>query len=819
MAVTAFNAKDLEQRGYNSLEDIAAKTPGFTFEPFISGGVHSSPVIRGLAQTFINNRIQNVSFFLNGVYLQRQSIINMGMIDMERVEVVKGPQNALYGRNAFAGAVNYITLEPGSNVEGYLSLGSGDNDRRQYRASLSGPILGSDAWTGKVSVGLNSYDGHTRNNHPMADADPPGPNARGNLGGFEDATYSASLSWAPLSGFKSGLSFYRSAMEHEAQPGYAISGVNAARFGLRFDNQNDLNCNVATVRDIQPQPERYHTGFSAWCGELPRYASDVAPRTVSGIVIDPRPIGTITDADIATFTAEYAFNDDLSVHYLFGFTDMATYTDGGASDEDPLAGRGFVTNAYITSVDNQDPAGYTFINTTSGRPNSEMTAMSHELRFDWQFSPALRTSLGGYFSTVDDEEWTTLFINDLCNADTPENMQNCNEPLTAPNSVPEQTVATGTIPWDQVVRQHGGQKRGEWLTFDESIMAVFASATYQFNEMLDGTLEGRFSVEKKAITRLTDSFMLAPGESVTYDDPRVQPPPPAPGSTLSSTITVPYDDETFTEFSPRGILRWTWAPTHMVFGSIAQGHKAGGFNNANSESELTFDPETNWTYEIGSKNRFGRALTLNGSLYYVDWSDLQGNQPPAVVGISTSDIIVNLGGAKTLGVEVESVYHLTDALSIDLGGTWSDPKYKDGTKFAAGRQDTGQIHCDGVTCPADGDISGNQIARTSKVQWSFGLNHAASLGNWTLFSRLDTDYRSRQYVEPLNLAWVPERQLVNASFTLGSPDQHWELGAWGKNLTNEDYPANMILIGVFNQYMVGKGPARTLGLNLKYKFF
>lgn len=832
LSVTAFSAKDMEQRGYSGLEDIASATPGFTFEPFATGGAHGNPVIRGLAQTFTTARIQNVSFFLDGVYLQRQSMLNLGLIDMERVEVVKGPQNALYGRNAFAGAVNYVTLAPNNQVEGYLSAGGGDNKRMEYRGSVSGPITESAEWLGKLTVGMTSYDGHTKNNHPVADANPEGPNQRGNLGGNEDATYSASLLYEPPGGLRARGSFYRSEIEHEASPSYSLSGVNAARFGLRFDDQNDLNCNTATVNDIQPQPPRTHTGFSLWCGELPLYASDVAPRTVDGMVIDPRAIGTISETNAMTLSADYDLNDEFTVHYLFGFADHTSYTDGGASDEDPLAGRGINVNAALTQIDTQDPNAYEFANTSSGRPNSELQAFSNELRFDWQVSDSLRTSAGAYHSVVKDEEWTTLYIMDLCNADSAENIANCNRPISAPNTLAERTILTAGPAWDQYTRQHGGSNRGEWTGFEDKIAAVFGSVSFDFTENLNGTLEARYSQEKKSVERYTDSFMVAPGEVYCYGVNCVgqspNPPecieftdPTAPvvpaGNCLISGIAVPHDEETFSDITPRAILNWKYADDHSVYTSAAKGVKAGGFNNANSESELTYREEVNWTYELGSKNFFANRFLLNGAVYYVDWTDLQGGVPPSVAGLSTSDIVANIGGADSLGVELETRFALTEAFSIDAGGAYNKATFKDGTKYAAGRS-AGSFHCNGVTCPADGDISGNQLARTSKLQYTVGLNFETYIAGWGLSSRLDSSYQSKQYVEPLNLGWVPERRLANASIKLVSPGYQWELSGWGKNLTNEDYPANSFLIGVFNQYMVGKGAGRTWGASLRYRF-
>lgn len=817
VSVAAFGAREMEQRGFVGLEDIAAATPGFTFEPFITGGAHGNPVIRGLAQQFTTTRVQNVSFFLDGVYLQRQSMLNLGLIDIERVEVVKGPQNALYGRSAFAGAVNYVTQKPSDQFSGYLSAGFGDNQRREVRGSVSGALDGEGMLFGKVTVGYSNYDGHTPNDHPLANANPPGPNLRGNLGGFDDRIYSVSIAYEPMGGLRLRASYYNSEQVHETAPGYSISGVNAARFGLRFDDQNDLNCNLATVPDIQPFPQRTHTGFSAYCGELPAYASDIAPRTKDGIIIDPRAIGTLAETEAVTFVAHYDLTEFLTANYLFGYADHSSFTDGGVSDEDPLAGRGIVTNALITSIDNQNPDGYEFINTSSSRPNSILEAFSHELRFDWQFSDRLRTSFGGYLSTVEDEEWTALFINDLCNDDNEENRQNCNEPLSAPNTLEERTVITSGVVYDQYTRQHGGDLRGEYTAFKDDIYAVFASFAWAFTDRLEGTIEARYTIEDREVERFTDAFALAPGETVSYrGNPRVV---PFAGDTLTSGIAVPRDDERFDNLTPRAIIDWAWADRSSVYFSVAKGVKAGGFNNANSEAELTYEQEESWAYELGSKNRlFDGRMTFNVAFYYVDQTKLQGGVPPEVAGLSTSDIITNIGGATSLGVEIESDIALTEAFTLDVNASYSDPKYKEGVKFAAGDQETGRVRCDGVTCPADGDIGGNQLSRSSKFQYSLGINYTEYFFGWLARARVDTTYQSRQFVEPLNLAWVPERQLYNASFNAASPNADWEFTLWGKNLTDEDYAASAFFIGVFNQYMVGKGARRTLGATLKYNF-
>lgn len=817
VAVTPFTAAEMEQRGFGGLEDIAAATPGFSFEGYVTGGAHGNAVIRGVAQQFATARIQNVSAFLDGVYLQRQSMINLGLIDMERIEVVKGPQNALYGRNAFAGAINYITLRPRIETQSYISVSGGDNERQELRFSVNGALDRDATLFGKLTYGDTRYDGHTRNDHPLADANPPGPNMRGNLGGWDDVTYSLSLAWEPNEKWRIRGSYYHSDLEHESTAGYSISGVGAARFSLRFDHQNDLNCNEITVPNIG-DPSKSHTGFSAYCGELPAYASDIAVRTREGVVIDPRASGSLAKTDAVTLTVDYQLSEAVSLNYLFGYADHESVSNGGASDEDPLAGRGIVTNALITAVDNQNEAGFSFVNTSGARPNSILESFSHELRVDWQWSDTVNSSFGVYYSQVEDEEWTTLYLSDLCNNDSAENRQNCNEHLSTPNSLEENTVLTAGVAYDQYTRQHGGQLRGEWTRFEDDIQAIFGSVTVDISDRLNATLEARYTIENKAITRFTDPFMLRPGETVTYNPPQ-HPVIPLLGNSLTSSIVVPEDDARFDYFTPRAIVNWAVTDQQRLYASIAKGVKSGGFNNAISSDELTYDESENWTYELGSKNTLAEGkITLNASLYYIDWQGLQGGQPPAIAGLLTSDIVANIGDAASVGLEVEAVYRMNDALSLDMGLAYNDTRYAGGVKYSAGHQDTGNIHCDGITCPADGDVGGNQIARTSKEQFSLGLNYRGALANWVWAARVDTSYQSRQYITPLNLAWVPDRQLWNASLNLRSPSEHWELNLWGKNLTDEDYAANAFFIGVFNQYLTGKGARRTWGLSLKYNF-
>jgi iron complex outermembrane receptor protein len=109
VAVTAFTDAEIESAGIDNLEDIANLTPGLQFFNPI-GEFLPVPIIRGVAPTDIRGE-NNTAIFVDGVYVAGREGLNFSQLDVERIEVVKGPQSALYGRNAFSGAINYVTKE------------------------------------------------------------------------------------------------------------------------------------------------------------------------------------------------------------------------------------------------------------------------------------------------------------------------------------------------------------------------------------------------------------------------------------------------------------------------------------------------------------------------------------------------------------------------------------------------------------------------------------------------------------------------------------------------------------------------------------
>ena len=116
LAITAFDSKTIEAAGITNLADVAALTPGLTF--FNAFGENLPvPVIRGVVPQDIFG-VNAAAIFVDGVYVSGREGLNFSQLDIERIEVLKGPQSAMYGRNAFSGAINYVTKTPERRIRG-----------------------------------------------------------------------------------------------------------------------------------------------------------------------------------------------------------------------------------------------------------------------------------------------------------------------------------------------------------------------------------------------------------------------------------------------------------------------------------------------------------------------------------------------------------------------------------------------------------------------------------------------------------------------------------------------------------------------------
>ncbi len=159
LSIDVFSEKTIEAAGLDTIEEIATLTPGFTFTPLF-GGSASTPVIRGQSTTIGE---PNVGFFLDGVYQSSRSLMDSLLgDDIARVEIVKGPQSALYGRNTFGGAINIVSKPPSNDFSARVLAEYGRADAYNLRGSLSGPIVEDKVYF-RVGANYRESDGFFTN--------------------------------------------------------------------------------------------------------------------------------------------------------------------------------------------------------------------------------------------------------------------------------------------------------------------------------------------------------------------------------------------------------------------------------------------------------------------------------------------------------------------------------------------------------------------------------------------------------------------------------------------------------------------------------
>lgn len=174
VSITALTDEDLRNANAFGLEDLAQLTPGLNFSGLPGG--FAEPTIRGLTQTDQLGLIGNVGVFIDGIFLNNRASIEFGNMDLAQIEVLKGPQSALFGRDTFAGAINYRTRSPVlGEVDGMVEAQLGSDELYSLRGSLNIPI--GENFAARVFGGTSSFDGTIPNDREGASE---------NLGGWEE---------------------------------------------------------------------------------------------------------------------------------------------------------------------------------------------------------------------------------------------------------------------------------------------------------------------------------------------------------------------------------------------------------------------------------------------------------------------------------------------------------------------------------------------------------------------------------------------------------------------------------------------------------
>jgi iron complex outermembrane recepter protein len=163
ISITAVSAETMERSAVATLDDIQRLAPGMTMSAIGSGFV-SYTYVRGAGTNVLDSGADpSVAFFLDEVYLAGTAGLQFDLLDIERVEVLKGPQGTLFGRNAAAGAINIITRRPDEAFGAYASVDVGDYNAFNLRGGVTGPLTSDASWRYRLSAGHRERDAFTEN--------------------------------------------------------------------------------------------------------------------------------------------------------------------------------------------------------------------------------------------------------------------------------------------------------------------------------------------------------------------------------------------------------------------------------------------------------------------------------------------------------------------------------------------------------------------------------------------------------------------------------------------------------------------------------
>jgi iron complex outermembrane recepter protein len=272
----------------------------------------------------------------------------------------------------------------------------------------------------------------------------------------------------------------------------------------------------------------------------------------------------------------------------------------------------------------------------------------------------------------------------------------------------------------------------------------------------------------------------------------------------------------WTSWTPKFAATWDVSPNATLYASAAKGFKTGGFNDMTNlfDSQRAYQPETNWTYEIGTKTAWlDRRLQAELSLFWIDWSNQQVSASSAA-GTSLNFFNTNAGATTSKGFELAVRARPDEHWSVDLGYAFTDARFD---QF----RDPDLVNTAGFA--PTGDVAGKLLPRYSRHQVAATVEYRTQvLDDVDGYVRFEGSWQSRQYAEDSNTAFIGDDTKLNAR--VGLLRGPVELSFWVKNLTDDATPPVVIRFNTRQRntatrvFLVEPADGRTFGATLRWRF-
>lgn len=774
IAISAFTETKLNDLGVFDVSQIGGFSPNVNIGKQPSSNSNMGVYIRGVGNSETSLLIDpKVGVYIDGVYISKTIGGVFDIVDLERIEVLRGAQGTLFGRNTTGGAINVTTKKPSGELSGRVDASIGNHGYARYGATLDLPLVGTLA-TKLSYTGMNT-DGWARNRYNGA-PQYPATKVERDLASADNDAYRIAVRWNPIEPLVLDYSYDKSHYKGVEAP-FQITAVKNSLY----------NGFVTTPLDFQFVGGSLYQQMASVVGNPKKRKKTFNLDAVGKYGLDVRG---------QNLTVAFDASDDITFKYIYGSrkTDQgsATDLDGGA-----YTARDLFYGVYQGVNEEIPMMGY------HGAITKGIVEMdSHELQVVGNaFEERLRYT-GGIFYYKEDVEQALLSTIALPiafiapqGAYTP-GLGSLYEDAGFCPPAYDGYLCIGTqrlpIPGVNDPGAPGltdfeyGQHAKSW--------AAYGQGTFKVDEQLELTFGVRYTKDKK------NAYMY--NQDVA-------------GLTVSSPARGrdTWDDVSY-------FLNGRYAITDSIgaYLSYATGYNGGGFNaraTSAASFQAPFDREKVKTWELGLKSElFDKRLRLNIAIFTNDYKDIQIAQFEAGTG-GASTRIVNAGSGTYRGIEFDVTAVPVDGFTVDFSYGYLNAKYDE---YMAINPETDTLQ----------DISARTtVANAPKNTAALGMQYDFIPFDFgALSARIDFVYKDKIVFHPFNNQYdtADSYALVNARISLNDlrlgccGDGSLRVSLWGKNLTDKIYREWGIDFGSLGYAGNTFGEPRTYGLDIIYFF-
>jgi outer membrane receptor protein involved in Fe transport len=794
LSISVLGTEALRLRNIQTVYDVATFTPNFSFNRNTVGRRLDAPAIRGQFTPLLNFGAEgNVAFYVDGVYVSGTAA-SLSTDNVARVEILKGPQAAQFGRAAFAGAVNYITFQPGEDFDGQVNVKAGEDSDYKANAWASGPLV--DGKVGfVVSAGWESFGGEWQNAlAPCGFGVPDGTDGCTAI----DPRYLASWQLGqPPSTVKNDFTPLGGESSWNLTGKLVFTPTDNLELSLKVDYTETDDDHFASL--LQPARNCYVPGDPS----DPK-AAITDPNSPGWFCGELKPDGLRAQMNIADLRegADSRYTQDLEGTSLYAgpaapapfigtrttterYLGQASWSVGGWT----LAGVAAANRQELESYRDLDRSPYlgpVWANVFAAGELQTWEDQSLELRATSDQDRRLRGTLGTFFYDAENLSFQREFTG-FCNR------VEYGRPFI--NDQPSWTLKT-----------------------DKQNLAFFGGVGVDVTDTVSVEVEARYA-------RDTPEAQAANGVSAKAN---------------------------YYSLTPRFTVTWQAREDLNLYALAALGNKPGGFFYGYFDAPVTADAtraaltpdgsgrakavieeEEAWTYELGSKTQWldGR-VTANVAVYFIDWTNQAINEIDQIpwtcgdTGLATNvanNIIRNAGESQVVGAEFELTVAATENLLLTFNYGLADTRLEQFNSLVI----DDLVRDDAIGNPGN-NASGQQAPRVPKHTVAASATYRRPLpggrDGMEWFLRADYVYNSKSYIDVENEAWIGPLSLVNTR--IGLQGDAWTAALYIDNLTNDDTPLLGSEFPNFNgfpgqitsAFHLVPRRSRNAGINVQYRF-